>query len=46
MIMITLMILVTMTIMMCDDYEDDFDHYHEKADGCDNDDDHCSNDGN
>ena len=51
MIMITLMILVTMRIMMCDDYEDDFDNdlittYHEKADGCDNDYDGCSNDGN
>ena len=36
---------------MCDDYEDDFDNdlittYHEKADGCDNDYDGCSNDGN
>ena len=36
---------------MCDDYEDDFDNdlittYHEKGDGCDNDYDGCSNDGN
>ena len=40
-----------MRIMMCDDYEDDFDNdlittYHEKGDGCDNDYDGCSNDGN